>query len=76
MATVFPSDAQRQQLTSVERHLPSPGVRNSSEGPCFVGGLAWSGPRHNVRCQASYALSVLFKTGACAMEGGRMGGAR
>ena len=53
MATVFPSDAQRQQLTSVERHLPSPGVRNSSEGPCFVGGLAWSGPRHNVRCQAS-----------------------
>ena len=33
MATVFPSDAQRQQLTSVERHLPRPGVRNSSGGP-------------------------------------------
>ena len=39
MATVFPSDAQRQQQTSVERHLPSPGVRNSSEGPCFAVGL-------------------------------------
>ena len=44
MATVFPSDAQRQQLTSVERHLPSPGVRSSSEGPCFAG--AWHGQGH------------------------------